>query len=119
MYARPWNGEGSVLFDTGNNCLHIWNLKTGQWKHYPCRLKKDDMLCMEKEQIEKYWISRSTPYCLWENQVAIAQFVDYIAGGDTKVFQQIYECYQEYENEIAAGRKIYDEMKKQSIFLGK
>ena len=119
VYARPWNGEGAVLFDTGNNCLHIWNLKTGQWKHYPCRLKKDDMLCMEKEQIEKYWISRSTPYCLWENQVAIAQFVDYIAGGDTKVFQQIYECYQEYENEIAAGRKIYDEMKKQSIFLGK
>lgn len=75
------------------------------------------MLCMEKEQIEKYWISRSTPYCLWENQVAIAQYIDYIAEGDTDLFEQSYECYRECGNGLSAGMKIHDEMKKQIIFM--
>lgn len=112
-YARLWDGKQTVLFDTGSNHLHVWNLQAGQWKSYPCRLKKDDMLCMEKRQIEKYWISRLTPYCLWENQIGINQFVDYIVGGDTEVFQRTYECYQKSENEFVTGIRIHDEMKKQ------
>lgn len=110
-YVKEWNKKEIILFDSGSNHLIIWNLRTGQYKCFPCRLKPDDLLRIEKRQIEKYWLCRATPYCLKENSITISQFIDYIAGGDMELFKQTYECYQNKTENFAAGIRIFEYIK--------
>ena len=66
---------------------------------------------MEKWQIERLWLSKSTPYLLWEHVIAIPQYIDYILQGETKVFRQIYACYQDEASDMTLGEKIHRQIK--------
>ncbi len=112
-YVKRLEDGTVLLFDTGSNYIRLWDMEKNQWKSVPCRLPRDEMLRMEKKQIEKFWISRLTPYCLWEGSVSMAQFIDYITEGDTSLFQQTYECYQGETDDLAAGDVIHEYVKKE------
>lgn len=113
-FAAPLDSETAILFNRENCSINIWNMLSDQWTSYPCRLPIQQMLEAEKKQIEKQWICFTTPYSLSEEHVTIPQFVDYIAGGDTKIFKHTYDCYQEKEN-LTIGQRIHQYMKKEII----
>lgn len=112
-YAKRLEDGTVLLYETDSNSIHLWDMEKNQWESFPCRLPRDEMLRMEKKQIEKYWISRQTPYCLWEWAISIAQFLDYLVEGDTDLFEQTYECYQRTAEDPAVGAMIHEHVKKE------
>ncbi len=103
--------ETALIYSMGNSMIYVWNMNTDRWKSVPCRLPQNEMLKMERKSIEKYGISRSTPFCLWENMVTILQFIEYIAKGNTKIFKNAYECYHNDQNGDSIGSQIYNYIK--------
>lgn len=114
-YARPLDKENVVVFDAGCFSFNIWNTCTDRWKRFLCRMPVDEMLRVEKRMIEKYHISKATPYNLWENQVTIQQFADHIVAEDLEIFKQAYACYQDEDDDTTAGRRIHEEIKRERI----
>ena len=110
-YLKPIGSEKTALFDSGNNALNLWEIQSDEWRSFPCRIPKDELLSMEKWQIERLWLSKSTPYLLWEHVIAIPQYIDYILQGETKVFRQIYACYQDEASDMTLGEKIHRQIK--------
>lgn len=120
---KSGDGKGGFLFTDfldsetiifiEKNGIYIWNVSTNQWRGYSCRLSRSEMLSLERKQIEKYYIDRATPYSLTENVIGISQYVDYIAGGNTKVFQKSYECYQTDIESV--GTKIHEYIKNKCL----
>lgn len=110
-YLKPVGPGRLGLFDTGSNGFHLWDTQTDQWRSFPCRIPKEDLLSMEKWQIERVWLSRSTPYLLWEHAVSIPQYIDYILQGETGIFRQTYGCYQVEASDMTLGEKIHQQIK--------
>ncbi len=106
-YAKPIGAGKVALFDTGSNNLHLWDTQDGQWKHFPCRIPKEELLSAEKWQIERSWLSKSTPYSLWEYAVSIPQYIDYLLQGETAIFRQTYGCYQDETGDLTLGARIH------------
>lgn len=106
------NERTAVMLIGKNSSVNIWDVYTDQWKSYLCRLPKEEMLKIEKRQIEKYWMRRSTPYSLSEDTVSISQFADYIASGDTQAFCHTYECYQGVEVSSTIGAGVHEYIKR-------
>lgn len=114
-YARPLDEENVVVFDAGCFSFNIWDTRTDRWKRFLCRTPADEMLRIEKRMIERYHLIKATPYCLWEDQVTIPQFIDYIVAGDVEAFKQTYVCYQDGDSDAAVGRQIHDEVRREMI----
>lgn len=112
MFVDFFDEENVALFNQSNCSLNLWNIYSDQWKSYPCRLPKDEKLSMERKQIEKYWISRGTPYSLCEGTITISMFIDYIMNGKAEAFRSVYECYQGIESDSNIGIKIHESMTK-------
>ncbi len=110
-YAKQMGPGSAVLFDMGSDSLHLWDVEKDQWEHFPCRIPKEELLPMEKWQIEGAWLSRSTPYFLWEHAVQVPQYIDYILQGETKVFRQTYACYQDKTSDLTSGTRIHGTIK--------
>lgn len=101
-----------IIINWKNSSVNIWNFHTQQWKHIPCRLPEEEMLHMEKKQVENSWISKQTPYNLSEHTVSISQYVDYIVQNKGDVFKQSYECYLCDKYDSTIGLKIHEYFKK-------
>lgn len=110
-YAKHLDAETAILFATGDYSINIWNMYTNQWRHFPCRIPRNELLRIEKERIEKYLAYGATPYSLWETTVTIPQFSDYIANTELEIFRQTYDCYQEKESGSTIGVKVHSYIK--------
>ncbi len=102
----------AVMLVRKNSSVNIWDTCTDEWKSYLCRLPKEEILRIEKRQIEKYGMIRSTPYSLSEDLISISQFADYIVSGDTEIFKQTYECYQGKVRNSTIGASVHEYIKK-------
>lgn len=111
-FVDVFDEETTLMFNQRNSSIEVWNTHTNQWKSYPCRLQKDEVLEIEKQCIEKYYISRATPFSLYEGIVTIYMFLDYIVKGDIDVFTQKYESYQRKEENYSIGARIHEYEKK-------
>lgn len=109
-YAKVLDQETVAVFDAGGFSFNIWNINTDHWKRFLCRIPSYEMLEKEKRQIEKFWLTKSTPYCLFENAVSISQFIDYIIQEDISVFRQVYSCYSKETDGFTVGRRIHEEV---------
>lgn len=108
--AKFIDTETVVMFMRANSSIIIWNIYTNQWKYIPCRLKRNDLLNLEKRNIEKYCINKMVPYSLKEGIITIPQYIDYIILSDTDIFKCTYECYEEIESS-SIGCKIHEYIK--------
>lgn len=111
LLARFIDEERAVLLDWGNKTVNVWNVYTDQWQSFQCCLPVNEMLDAERNAIEKYRISKSTPYSLSENSVTISQFIDYVALGKVEIFKQTYACYQQDSDNFTIGTKIHEYIK--------
>lgn len=105
--ASVLDADRIVLFDRKNNNLHVWNISCNSWQHFPCRIDRNELLDMEKNFIEKYWLLKGTPYYLAENTVSIAQVIDYITTWNKDIFKQTYECYRKEKMDNSIGNRIH------------
>lgn len=110
-FAAPLDPETAILFCRENGSINLWNLNTSQWESFSCRLPAEQMLEAERKQIEKRWISTSTPYSLSESNVTIPQFIDYVTSSDVSIFRQEYSCYQE-DRSLTIGERVHQYIKK-------
>lgn len=108
--VEPLDEENVALFHWRSCSLNIWNISNNQWKSYPCRLPADEKLGLERRYIEKYCISRGTPYSFWENAVTISMFIDYMMSGNVDIFKNPYECYQGLEGDSSIGAGIHESL---------
>lgn len=104
--------EQIFMFNWGNSSVCLWNIKNNEWKEFPCRLPKNEMLEKEKEWIEKYWIIKTAPYCMRESELSILKFIDYILKCDGDIFRNTYQCYQKEKSEFTIGARIHEYMEK-------
>lgn len=102
--------ENAALFHWRDCSLNIWNISNNQWKRYPCRLPVDEKLRLERGYIEKYCISRGTPYSIWENAVTVSMFIDYMMSGSVDIFRNPYECYHGLEGNSSIGAGIHERL---------
>lgn len=101
-----------ILFNWRNCSFNIWNMHTDEWKSYVFRIPKYEILRMEKRYIEKYWISRGVPYCLWEGAMTVSMFIDYIEYGNKDIFNGTYKSYQGEVGDSTIGIGIHECMVK-------
>lgn len=113
--VRLLNNDTALLLNTGSCSVHVWNIGSNQWKHFPCRFLKNEVLELEKKYIEKYWLSRAVPYSLSEKAVSVFQFLDYIVTWNTDVFKQINDCYYGEECESTIGNKVHKVLKDNKV----
>lgn len=106
-YANLLDENNAIVFNSANCSINIWNIRENQWNVFPCRLPKDEMLSMEKNQIEKRYLSKAVPYSLSENMVSINQFIDYIVTCGSKVFKHVHGVYFTAENALTIGIQIH------------
>lgn len=99
-----------LLIEWKSSTVNIWNMKKNQWEHIYCRRTKEEIFETERKQIEEYYISKSVPYSLSESVLSISQYVDYITSGNTKVFENVYECYHTNEDSISIGFNVHEIM---------
>lgn len=114
-FAHYLDNENVVMFNGGNCSVNIWNLSTNQWTSYPCRLTLNEMKNIEKEKIEKYWVSKGIPYNISESIVTIPMFIDYIWNNVADIFKCTYKCYQRMGNSFTIGVKIYENIKRTTV----
>ena len=98
----------AYLFNRRNCTIYTWNLVTDQWKGFPCRMSKEELWQTERRQMEKYFLRRMVPYCFYEQDVTIPQFIDYLRGNQMDVFAQSYPCYGGQEQNISIGMAIHE-----------
>lgn len=112
-FVQNLNTETAALFDMKNCSFNVWNIQEGEWESHLCRFPEDELLNMERNQVEKSWLIKSIPYSLSEWGITIQQFIDYLTRRDTKgkdIFQQTYKCYQ-IESGATVGAMIYNYVK--------
>lgn len=114
-YAQLVGTGMTALLDTGSNTFLLGDIQTGRWRCFPIRIPKEEMLSIEKWQIEGGWLSRSTPYSLWEHAVSIQQYIDYVLQGETRIFRKTYGCYQSGEGSTVVGDMIHRVIKKETL----
>lgn len=106
--------ETVLLVEWGKCNVHKWNIYTNQWESYPFRISTKELIKIERRQIEKYWISKSTPYNLSETSISISQYLDYIAAGNVDIFKNVYECYKGEINDESIGDRIHKYVRKEA-----
>lgn len=107
-YACLLDTETAVLIENKYCSVNIWNMQTDQWRHFTCRLSKNELLDLEKKQIEKYCLAKSVPYSLSENDVPLVKYVDYIAEGNMEIFKNSCNCYRYEEGDKLIGDRIHE-----------
>lgn len=112
LIAEFWNEEEIFMYYCGDSSINIWNLYTNQWRKVSCRIPRQDMLEMERRQIERYSISKLTPYSLAEEKTDISQYVDYIVGGNGSIFERNYECYNGDVVNVPIGTEVHEYIKR-------
>lgn len=93
------------IFNQGNCTVYIWDINTNQWRTYLSRLQRNEMLTMEKEEIERNKIIKSMPNCLYESMLSINQFIDYIGENKIKAFERL--DYKKICGEDTIGNEIH------------
>lgn len=112
LIAEFLNEEELLIYYCGDSSINIWNLNTNQWRKIPCRIPRQDMLEMERRQIESYSVSKLAPYSLTEDKTTISKYIDYIAGGNGGIFERSYECYNGATNNVSIGTEVHEYIKK-------
>lgn len=97
----------SFLFNRRNSTFYTWNMAENQWKSFPCRMSKEEMLRVEKRQLEKEFLRKGVPYYFYETDVTIPQFVDFLLEDCSNIFEQTYFCYEGTKQGTCAGMAIY------------
>ena len=97
-----------LILNERNSILYVWNIETNQWKKYPLRVDKEEMLRTEKRLLETIFIERATPYHIKETPWMLMQFIDYIQGAHSDVFKKEYECYNKRKSNDTIGKQIHD-----------
>jgi len=110
-FVKQLNDEWVSLFDIEGFSIILWNRITDEQKIYPCRLPDKDLLELEKTLIEGERIGKYSFYRIYEANLDISMFLDYIANNDA-VFEESVEAFQEhFENFGNAGEKIHEYIK--------
>ncbi len=97
-----------ILIEWKSSSVNIWNMKKNQWENIFCRRTREEILEIERKQIEEHYISKTVPVSLSESTISISQYIDYITSGDTRVFENIYECYHPNEDSLSIGFNIHE-----------
>lgn len=106
-YANVLENNKVLLFNSKNCSINIWDIQKNQWKTFYCRLPLDEMLSIERKNIENCYLSKGIPYYLSENVISIAQFIDYVTTWGSDIFKCEYECYYEPESNSTIGALIH------------
>lgn len=99
-----------LLIEWKSSSVNIWNMKKNKWENILCRRTREELLEIERKQIEEHYISKSVPFSLSESAISISQYIDYITAGDTRVFENMYECYHTNEDSLSIGFNIHEIM---------
>lgn len=113
-FAKYLDDENVIMFNYRDCSVHVWNIYTDDLQKILCRLPSKELWEIEKKQIERNHIVKSTPYCILENTVSISRFIEYISQGKIDGFKNIYECYQG-EYGLPIGNKIHEYIKNEVV----
>ena len=108
VFADYIDKQTIVAISWKNCSVNLWNVDTYQRKSFLCRLSPKELLDAEKEQIERWRITKSVPYNLSENDVSVEQFIDYIAVGNSDVFSYVYETYTGCSENLSIGMRGHE-----------
>lgn len=102
----------AFLFNRRNSTFYTWNMESNEWKGFPCRMTKKELLQAEKRQMEKRFLQRTSPYFFGEWNVTIPQFADYVCGSQTDVFGASRAYYERGERGASIGASVHEYIKK-------
>lgn len=111
VFAEYIDKRTMVAINWENCSFNLWNVDTNQRKSLLCRLSPKELLNVEKKQIERWKITKSTPYNLSENDISVEQFIDYIAIGNVDIFNRKYEAYTGSSEDLCIGTRVHEYIK--------